>query len=347
MSLVAWHQWRYTDKIYPGISVAGIPLGGLTMQEAESAIADALTPYPGPDVTVRYGDRSWVLASEALGVSVDASATAAQAFAIGRKGLAATASSSIADLLAGLQQDTLAQWEAFRDGVMVQPQLQRDEDRLSSAVQRIAEEVDLAPVEGALSITGLEVGGTPGRIGRSVDVAATRGALATAVRRGLGGSIDLVVQERRPAIIDVDTAITKARAVLGRSFIMTAETLDGVQRFSADAAMVRQWLTLTPVLAPDGAVDLDVKLDHEQVLAFVAGIARQLDRSPYDAILDWDQAAGKLIVLEASQAGQKADVEAGVAAIEAALAAPVTRRLRWLPGPRPDRTAHRNGGPGD
>ncbi len=97
-----------------------------------------------------------------------------------------------------------------------------------------------------------------------------------------------------------------------------------MQRFSADAAKVRQWLTLTPGLGPDGSVDLDVDLDRDQVQAFVAGIAKQLDRAPYNASLDWDQAAGKVIVLEASRVGQKVDVEAGVAALEAALAAPAS-----------------------
>lgn len=324
VSLIAWHQWRYSDKIYPGISVAGMPVGGLTVDEAASAIRDALTPYPGPDVTVRFNDRSWVLSSDSLGVSVDAGATAAQAFGVGREGLAATASSSVADLLAGLKEDTLAQWEAFWDGVNLQPVLQRDDDLLDITLRRIAGEINLTPVEGTLSIAGLEVSGTPGRMGRSVDMEATHNVLATAVRRGLGGSVDLVVQEHRPAVMDVEAAVTKARAVLGHSFILVAETAEGLQRFSADAAKVRQWLTLTPVSGPGGAVDLDVALDHDQVRAFIAGIAEQLDRTPYDATLDWDQAAGKVIVLEASQAGQEVDVEAGVAALEAALAVPVS-----------------------
>lgn len=334
VSLIAWHQWRYSDKIYPGISVAGMPVGGLTVEEASSAIHDALTPYPGPDVTVRFGDRSWVLSSETLGVSVDAGATAAQAFRVGREGLAATASASVADLLAGLKEDTLAQWEAFWDGVNLQPVLQRDDDLLDITLRRIAGEVDLKPVEGTLSIVGLEVSGTPGRMGRSVDVETTHNALATAVRRGLGGSVDLVVQEHRPAVMDVETALTKARAVLGHSFIIVAETSDDPQRFSADAAKVRQWLTLTPVSGPGGVVDLDVTLDHDQVRAFVAGIAEQLDRTPYDATLDWDATAGKVIVLKASQAGQKVDVEAGVAALEAALAAPVSVDGRGSPVPQ-------------
>ena len=81
VSLVAWYQWRYNDKVYPGVSVAGMPLGDLTSTEAAGAIADALNPYPGPEITLRFEDRTWVLRAEQVGVSVDAGATAAAAFA--------------------------------------------------------------------------------------------------------------------------------------------------------------------------------------------------------------------------------------------------------------------------
>ena len=100
----------------------------------------------------------------------------------------------------------------------LQPVLQRDDDLLDITLRRIAGEINLTPVEGTLSIAGLEVSGTPGRMGRSVDMEATHNVLATAVRRGLGGSVDLVVQEHRPAVMDVEAAVTKARAVLGHSF---------------------------------------------------------------------------------------------------------------------------------
>ena len=58
----------------------------------------------------------------------------------------------------------------------------------AQVVARIAEEVNLAPVEGQLSIDGLQVSGTPGRLGRAMDVEATRARLAQAVRSGAGGS---------------------------------------------------------------------------------------------------------------------------------------------------------------
>jgi len=322
VSVVAWYQWRYTDRVYPGVSVAGMPLGDLTSAEAAGAIADALTPYPGPEITLQFEERTWVLRAEEVGVSVDAGATAAAAFAVGRAGLSSTLNGSVVDLFAGLGNDMLVQWQAMRDGVELQPILQYNEDLLNNTVRRIAEEVNLASVEGRLNIVGLEVSGMPGQVGRTVDVEATRQTLSTLARRGLGGFVELVVEEKLPAILSVDPAVEKAKTVLGRSFILTADTVDGVQRYSADAAKVRQWLTLTPVGGEDGIVDLEVSLDREQVTSFIADIAGQLEREAYDAMLDWDAAAGKVVVLEPSQKGQEVDVEAGVAAVEAALAEP-------------------------
>ena len=194
--------------------------------------------------------------------------------------------------------------------------------------------MNLAPVEGKLSIDGLQVTGTPGRMGRVMDVEATRSALAEAVRSGAGTVIDVPWQERRPAILAVDGAVAKAKTVLGRSLVLTASTLTGPQQFSADAAQVRGWLTLTPTTLPDGSVDLDIKLDQEQVKAYVSGIAKQLDRKAFDGSLDWDSNAGKVAVLQASQAGQKVDVDAGVSAVVAALAAPVSATENGVPAPQ-------------
>jgi vancomycin resistance protein YoaR len=336
VSVLAWYQWQYNEKVYPGVSVAGVPLGGLTNEQAAAAITDALTPYPGAEITLRFGDKSWVLTPDTLGVSVDGSATAAQAFAVGRHGLQATASSSVLDMLAGLKRDAVDQFHALTDGVPIEPILQYDGDQQAAVVRRVAEAVDLAPVEGAITITDTDVTGTPGRLGRAMDTESTRKALATLIQQGMGGVIDVPWQERRPRVMSVEPAMAKARAVLGRSLVLNAETLDGPKQYAADAALVRKWLTLTPVLsADDGQVDLEVTLDREQVQSFVGGIAKELDRSAKDASLDFDPKASKVIVLDPSAVGQKVDVEAGTAAVEAALAGPGPTAADGSPQPQP------------
>ena len=136
---------------------------------------------------------------------------------------------------------------------------------------------------------------------------------------GTGGTVDLVVEERLPAVMSVDAAIAEARALLGKSLVLVAEGKDGTQRFAIDPATLRSWLALIPVPRQDGEVELKVSLDEDQVRAFVQQAAKQLNRPAFDATLDFDASTNQVVVLQPSQTGQSLDVEASVAAIRAAV----------------------------
>lgn len=322
VGLVAAYEFRYSSRIYRGVSVAGIPLDGLTREEAIEAVRDGLTPYPGATIALRYGARTWSLSSTDFGVAVDAPETVAAAFEIGRQGLTASFAGSFASLWQGLRTDLASQWAALRDGAAVTPSVRFDENRLALTLKRIAQEVDLPPREGALLISGLEVSGTPGQAGRLVNVPATRNALLDLIRAGVSGAVDLVVDERQPAVLAVDAAVAKASALLGRSFTLAAEGVDGVRSFAIDPVLLSQWLELAPRPTAEGAVDLSVQLDDAQVTAFVRNLAGQIDRPVFDARLDFDRKASQVVVLQPSQVGQTLDVVSSIAAVEAAIMAP-------------------------
>ena len=313
------HELRYGDRVYEGVEVAGIPLGGLTIDEAADAIRDGLTPFPGETITLRYGDRTWSLSPSDLGVSVDAQALAAEAFAVGRQGALAGTGTTVPSLLQGLREDLTTQWHAMDAGVSYPPIIRFDKNHLTLILKQIAQEVDLPPREGTLSISGLEVSGASGEPGRMVDQTKTRAAIAPLLEAGTGGTVDLVVEERLPAVMSVDAAIAEARALLGKSLVLVAEGKDGTQRFAIDPATLRSWLALIPVPGQDGAVGLKASLDEERVRAFVEQAAKQLNRPAYDATLDFDASTNQVVVLQPSQTGQSLDVEASVAAIRAAV----------------------------
>jgi vancomycin resistance protein YoaR len=307
------YQYRYADRVYEGVRVAGIPLGGMSLEEATASIRDGLTPYPGNPITLQDGERSWALTPAELGVSVDVEKTGAAAFAVGRRGEQSGSS------LGGLVSDLAVQWAALQFGRRVAPVLRYDEDAVARALQRIAREVDVPPREGKLTISGLEVSGANGYSGRRLNVEATRAALFELLRAGKGGSLDLAMEERLPSVADVSRAAAKATALVSRPLMVVTEGLDGTQRFAADRVTLRDWLTFTPSHSPTGDIQLDVALDREQVIAFLEGIAQNIDRPAGDATLDFDPATGKVVVLTPSQAGQKLEIEASADAITAAL----------------------------
>jgi len=307
------YEYRYADRIYEGVQVAGIPLGGMSLEEATAAIQDGLTPYPGTPITLYSGERNWSLTPADLGVSVDAGKTAAAAFAVGRRG------EQNGSGLGGLVSDLAAQSASLQFGRRVSPVLRYDEDPVYQALQRIARDVDVPPREGTLTIVGLEVRGADGYPGRRVDVETTHAALVELLRAGKGGSLELPIEERLPAVASVAAAVSRATALLSRPLIVVTEGLDGTQRFAVDRATLRNWLTFSPARFEAGVIELGVQLDREQVLSFLQGIAENLDRPTRDAALDFDPEKKQVIVLTPSQAGQKLEIEPAADAITAAL----------------------------
>lgn len=318
---VAAYQLRYNSRIYEGVYSAGVPLGGLTLDEARDTLKAALSPYPGAPIALQHDEQEWLLSAADLGITVNAAATAAEAFSIGRRG-SARGGAPLIDSWTGLRADLATQWTALRHGIHISPTLNLDENQVALALRRIAQEIDLPAHEGALVITGSEVSGSPGRVGRQVDFDATWPALVARATAGAGGTVALVVHERRPAVMEVDAALAEAKTLLGRSLTLVADGLEGEQSFAADAAQLQQWLTVAPRPGKDGAVELAVALDRDQVARFVQALAAHIDRPAYDAVLDFDRKAQQVVVLQPSQAGQALDVAGSVAAIEAALLGP-------------------------
>lgn len=312
LGAVAAFEYRFTGRIYEGVTVAGIPLGGMSLEAAERQIEDEMTPYPGERVIVRYLDRIWVFGPDDLGVAVDARATAALAYAVGRRG-------SGEGLLSKLRTNLSAQAQALVAGREIEPVLRYDEGKIELILRDIAAEVDLPPREASLVVNGLEISSTPGYAGRALNAAAAREILTVLARNGAGGVVDLEVGERRPAIHSAEAAAGQARELLSAPIILTADGVNGRLQFAVDRAMMREWLIFAPVANPDGTLRLTVQADREKILAFLRTIARQTDLPAYDARLDFDPDSGKVMVLNPSTTGQKMDIEIAAAELEEAL----------------------------
>jgi vancomycin resistance protein YoaR len=309
---VAAFEYRFIERVYEGVTVAGIPLGGMSLEAAQRRIEEEMTPYPGAKVIVRHEDRTWVFGPEDLGVGVDARATAALAYAVGRQGLGA-------NFLSKLRTNLSAQAEALAVGREIEPVLKYDLGKIELILREIAAEVDLPPREAALVVEGLEISSTPGYAGRMTNVEAARELLTLLARNGTGGVVDLQVEERRPAIHSAEAAAEQARRLLNAPLILSADGVSGRLQFAVDRAMMSDWLVFEPVANADGTLELSVQADREKIAAFLQTISEQTDLPAYDARLDFDPESGKVVILNSSAVGQKLDVEAAAAEIEKAL----------------------------
>jgi vancomycin resistance protein YoaR len=76
-----------TDRFYEGISVQGVSLGGMTMEQAKEAVKQQEASANGEySITVVYGEKTWTLTQKDMTFSYDADEVLKKAYAVGRTG---------------------------------------------------------------------------------------------------------------------------------------------------------------------------------------------------------------------------------------------------------------------
>ncbi|MGH2542286.1 MAG: peptidoglycan binding domain-containing protein, partial [Ardenticatenaceae bacterium] len=213
--LAAAIGWRYqaihAGRIFHGVSVNGVPLGGRTPSEA-AAILPARLPLSGDEhLVLRVAGKSWSATMADLGITLDAAATAHEAFRLGRSG---------GGLAQWLERFTL--WYGTNSDGRVSPQYTRDSAAIDALVTRIANEVMLDPKDAAIRVEGLSVSGTAPVPGRQLDVAASRERVLEALSKD-ERTAELVLVERPPHIVGAEEAAAQAESLLDAPLVLHFE----------------------------------------------------------------------------------------------------------------------------
>src|SRR5262249_27026922 len=126
----------FADRIYPGVEVLGVDLGGQTVDRATAKLDSHLRAADDP-ITVHAGDQDLTMRPGELGFRPQASSLAQSAYMVGRTG-------SVLDVLAGpILAANLA------PGII--PDSMIDDETLTAAVQRVAARVDRPPRDATLT----------------------------------------------------------------------------------------------------------------------------------------------------------------------------------------------------
>ena len=130
----------YSDKIYPGVSVGGVDLSGLThAQAAERLLAQTKYPENGK-IVFQEGKQVWIARPEDLGFFLDAQTSAQAAYLVGRSG--------------GLLVRAANQGNAWTEGRNLPPLFILDERIAQYYLKEIAAQVDVPIIEASLSVNG-------------------------------------------------------------------------------------------------------------------------------------------------------------------------------------------------
>lgn len=289
-----WQLW-YVNRIYPGVSVGGLPVGGLTRAQAFDRLQRELYDYPLPPVTVTAGDQAWPLSTVQVPVTADLGDAVNRAYLYGRTG------GPLANLAAQLSS-------AFA-GAAITPELDIEPAPLQAVLSDIATHV-ARPGVAARTIGDVAV---PAQPGMTADVPATLAAVLAALQDAAPDqaiTVPLVTTALAPPAPAALTAANDALRTLAvvQPLLLTAP--DANVAVAIDPARLQAMATsLTPLVLDDAAL-----------AAYLTELAPQVEIPARDARLRFNPYTGGITVIQESRAGRALDIDATVQAVQSAAA---------------------------
>jgi len=303
VAMVGWQVW-HTNRIYSGVTVAGVPVGGQTRSVAFERISDSLSRYPLPSINVTYNSRQWPITGDDVRVSTDLLAAVNQAYLVGRTG--------------SLSENITNQVAAALGATDITPEVILETSQLNYTIDQIAAEVR-EPARASTQMGSVLV---PAKAGVDVDVEATVATLTTALEKRVPGQPVIV------PLVTIELAPPATNAQAGAA--PTSETPDPAGEASAVA-------TMTPLLLRDAQFGLAFALDpatlhslslsgdpttvdETKLRALLESWAAQIDVTPRNARLSFDIATQSPVVMQESRPGRKLDIDTTLATVKWALA---------------------------
>lgn len=320
---MAWGDGlRAEERLLPGTRVAGLDVGGQTVDGALEELRAEVAERLARPVTVTDGDRTWTTTPEALGATSDVEAVVAEAFA-------RTESAGPLDLLRA---------RIGLGGALVhEVAVELPDPAVADWVAGIAADVDVAPRDAVLAWgdPGIEL--TESVTGRRVQQDAAAAALTGAVDAG-EPTAALPVEDHLPAF-----PTEAARAVADEVGAAVAAAMDHrvvVTVADTSRAVTPRQLGAThngaELLAAGGATREDVVLTlaeevvHEQV---VDEVLAPHEVAATDARLAWTPAGG--FAATPGETGLAVDHEDAVAEVHGALLGSAERVVLELRATQP------------
>ena len=296
------YQLLYAGRIFPGVSVAGVDLSGLSPSDAAVKLSQTLSYPISGKILFRDGEKAWVASPAELGMVFDPSSSAATAYSLGRSG--------------GLFGALSGQIRAGGFGIQVAPVIIFDQRVAYQYLSQISTQINQSVVEASLSLDRTNVVAQPGQVGRELKVDATLVYLGAQLQTFSDGEVPLVIQELQPEILDVAAQADMARQILSQPLtiaipnaaandpgpyvynVQILANLLGVQRVQNGVQVVLNTTGLRDLLAP---------------------VKQQVDRSASDAKFIFNDETKQLDLMEDSKVGRAMDMDASIKAINDAL----------------------------
>jgi len=257
-------------KVHPGVTVAGVAVGGMTQAEAAVAVESGIAPLLEEPISVSASGQDWRLTASQVGASVDASSLAAQAYSVGRHG--------------GILSSIGARLGAWFGRERIALAVGADEALMSAFLGDVTEAVGTPPVDASIEVSGTDVTLVPPTAGTGIDTGAARAAILTAFGSQVR-TVELTLTTRDAAISEdgARAAYDQARQMVSGPLTLTYDK----KKWDVPPSTIGRWLAFRSTGASSSveasAATLQCYLDSAEVSATVVPLVKEVGKIAQDA----------------------------------------------------------------
>lgn len=301
-AVLALYRADHNGRIYTGVTIQGIDVGGMTPEAAIGALGSASSYSSSGSVTLidTADGQEWSFTPAQLGIVVDTRAMAEEAFDVGRTG----------GPLRRLQ-DTFQSWYYGRT---IAPIVVFDEGYLDRALSTIAPEIERSAVNASWSNdeNGLPTY-RPSQIGRTIDRQYLRARLLTPIQTFSDARVELLTHDIYPTSYDDPETSARLQRTLGAPIVFYFQEpladldLTGITLPQDELA---KWLRVEQVEGESGRLENRMHVDENAARNWLTQFGSQIYREPVNARYYFNDDTRELVLVAPHINGRELDVEA-------------------------------------
>ncbi|MBM3137408.1 MAG: hypothetical protein FJZ98_04375 [Chloroflexi bacterium] len=307
LSSVLIDQVWYAGRVMPGISMNGVDLSGLDVDQAASTLSKNFD-LADQQILIQYGDISWPVLPSQLGFQLDAAASARAAFQYGRQG-------SLGSIIA-------YQFLGRRSSHDLQPIVTFNEKTALEYLTLVADEYDRPVVEAGLALNGPQVVATPGQVGFRLDMESSLARIADHFAKSDSSPIQLAVILDQPQIVDASPFAVQAQQILSSPFelITPQDQQDAGRTFSISIEKMVAMLSFSRQQV-NGQFVIQPQFRDDLLTAYLTDLAARTAIRPQNPRFIFNDDTRQLDLLASAVTGRELDISESLAAIQSAVSA--------------------------
>lgn len=269
----------FWGRIFPGVYLAGVDVGGLTAPQAQGKLQERL--IPPQKVTLVYSDQVFDLPTEDIGYKIDYVLSAESAYNFGRD----------KDIFLSLYKRTAVPIQKTYLGLSYD----LDQESFDKILGVISETISVDPVYPSVKYINNLIVVDKGSAGTILDRDTLLGLVRNNLSKASNDPVSLSIKSVDPTITDQEAANLKSRAqkLIGKRFVLNSES------------EIFEWKEekLLSTLNPRGGYN------QNEIVSLISKIALTLNREPQSPIFIFqplpEGGGGRVEEFSPSQAGHK------------------------------------------